>query len=51
MGIRGLQKSSKRGKSEAKQRPFGLKMGQNTGFAVTDSLTWKKCKLLNASKL
>jgi hypothetical protein len=42
----GFQKTSERGKSGAKQRPFWPKTGQNTGFTVTDSLTWQKCKLL-----
>jgi hypothetical protein len=36
---------------EAKKAPFWLKMGQNMGFAVTDSLTEQKCKLLIYCKL
>jgi hypothetical protein len=47
----GLQKSVKRGNLGAKKRLFGLKKGQNTGFAVTDSSTWQKCKLLILCKL
>jgi hypothetical protein len=30
---------------------FGLKMGQNQGFAVTDSSTSRKCKLLIPNNL
>jgi hypothetical protein len=30
---------------------FWPKMGQNQGFAVTDSLTGQKCKLLISCKL
>jgi hypothetical protein len=41
----GLQKSVKRGNLGAKKRLFGLKKGQNQGFAVTDSSTGQKCKL------
>jgi hypothetical protein len=47
----GFQKSVKRGVFGSKQGLLGLKKGQNTGFAVTDSSTEQKCKLLIYCKL
>jgi hypothetical protein len=47
----GLQKTPKRGDLGAKKSLFGLKKGQNRGFAVTDSLTVLKYKLLIPCKL
>jgi hypothetical protein len=40
-----IKKVRKRGHLGAKMALFGLKKGQNQGFAVTDSLTGEKCKL------
>jgi hypothetical protein len=41
----------KRGHFGVKRALFRAKKGQNQGFAVTDSLTERKCKLLISCKL
>jgi hypothetical protein len=49
--VRRIAKGVKKRQLGTQKRLFGLKRGQKTGFAVTDSSTRQKCKLLIYCKL
>jgi hypothetical protein len=49
--VRGFSKGVKKRHFQVKTELFGLKSGQNPGFAVTDSSTGQKYKLLIKFKL